>query len=83
MAILCRLGIDRQRPGSKHCSGWNRLRNWLTLIIEVTIDQIRLLAAAQEIRVQTTGKRSASYKMWDNSESASRSFQEFLVAMSY
>jgi hypothetical protein len=50
---------------------------------EVTIDQIRLLAAAQEIRVQTTGERSASYEKWDNSESASRGFREFLAAVSY
>ena len=50
---------------------------------EVTIDQIRMLTAVQEIRVQTTGERSASYEMWDNSKSASRGFREFLAAISY
>ena len=50
---------------------------------EVSIDQIRLLAAAQEIRVQTTGERSASYEMWDSSESAKRGFREFLATVSY
>ncbi len=30
MALVCRLEIDRQRPGSKHCSGGNRLPIWLT-----------------------------------------------------
>jgi hypothetical protein len=78
MALVCRLEIDRQRPGSKHCSGWNRLTIWLTLIIEATIEPIRTLAAAQETRVQTTGERSVSYEMWDNSASASRGSGSFL-----
>jgi len=50
---------------------------------EVTIDQIRLLASAREIRIQPTGEFSTSYEMWDKSESASRGFREFLAAVSY
>jgi hypothetical protein len=50
---------------------------------EVSIDQIRMLGTASEIRVQTTGERSASYEMWDRSESATRGFREFLSALTY
>jgi hypothetical protein len=50
---------------------------------EVSIDQIRLLGTAAEIRVQTSGERSSTYEMWDSSKSATRGFREFLEAVSY
>lgn len=50
---------------------------------EVTIDQIRLLASAQEIRLRTSGESNTSYEMWESSQSASRGFTEFLEAVSY
>jgi len=50
---------------------------------EVSIDQIRMLAEAQEIRVLTSGDRSTSYEMWDNSESATRGFREFLTSVTF
>jgi hypothetical protein len=50
---------------------------------EVSIDQIRLLGTAVEIRVQTSGERSTSYEMWDSSESATRGFREFLKSVSF
>jgi len=50
---------------------------------EVSIDQIRLLGGAAEIRVQTSGERSTSYEMWDSSESATRGFREFLKSVTF
>jgi len=50
---------------------------------EVTTDQLRLLARAAEIRIQTSGYRSACYEMWDSNASASRGFRQFLDAVSY
>ena len=50
---------------------------------EVSADQIRLLGTAAEIRIRTSGERSASYEMWDNSESATRGFREFLANVSF
>ncbi len=50
---------------------------------ELTIDQIRLMAAASEIRIQTSGESSASYELWDSSTSAKRGLTEFLAAVSY
>jgi len=50
---------------------------------EVTIDQIRLMAAATEIRIQTSGEPSASYEMWDRSTSSKRGLSEFLAQVSY
>ena len=50
---------------------------------EVSIDQIRMLGEATEIRVQTTGESSESYEMWEKSESATRGFREFLSAVNF
>ena len=50
---------------------------------EVSIDQIRVLSTASEIRVLTSGERSASYEMWDTNESATRGFREFLADVSF
>jgi hypothetical protein len=50
---------------------------------EVSIDQIRLLGTAAEIRVQTSGERGVSYEMWDTSNSATRGFREFLETVTF
>lgn len=50
---------------------------------EVSLDQIRLLASATEIRVHTSGERGVSYEMWDSSESATRGFREFLRSVTF
>ena len=50
---------------------------------EVSVDQIRMLGNAAEIRVQTSGERGTSYEMWDSSESATRGFRDFLQGVNF
>ncbi len=45
---------------------------------EVTVDQLRLIAASGDIRVQTTGPKPQSYELWDEQKSAKASLIEFL-----
>jgi len=44
----------------------------------VTADQIRLLAAAADIQLQTTGFASRSFIPWDNQAAARQSMQRFV-----
>ncbi len=50
---------------------------------EVTIDQLRLVAAATEVRVQTTGTRPESYEPWDKQASAKSDLAAFLEQSTY
>ncbi len=45
---------------------------------QVTIDQIRLLAEAQDLRLQTTGSSPQEFELWDEQISARNDLQEFL-----
>ena len=45
---------------------------------EVTVDQLRLIAASGELRIQTTGPRPQSYELWDEQKSAKADLIEFL-----
>lgn len=44
----------------------------------VTIDQIRLIAEADEIRLRTTGPSRREYQLWERQRSAYRSLKAFL-----
>ena len=45
---------------------------------EVTVDQLRLIGASEDIRIQLTGAGSRSYEPWDAQTSARNSLSEFL-----
>jgi len=45
---------------------------------EVTVDHLRLIAAATSIRIHTTGNRSHSYELWNEQKSAKASLLAFL-----
>ena len=45
---------------------------------EVTVDQLRLIAASNDLRIQSTGPGARSYEMWDQQTSAKQSLLEFL-----
>lgn len=45
---------------------------------EVTVDHLRLIAAASNIRISTTGNRAYSYELWNDEKSANLSLLEFL-----
>lgn len=45
---------------------------------EVTVDQLRLIAASNDIRIQSTGPRPQSYELWDEQKSAKASLIKFL-----
>lgn len=47
---------------------------------EVTIDQLRVIAEAKEVRLLSTGPRRESYEPWDDQKSAKASLIEFLGA---
>ena len=49
----------------------------------VTVDQLRLIAEAQDVRLKTTGSRNESYEPWDNQKSAKAGLIEFLDASVY
>lgn len=44
----------------------------------VTVDQIRLIAEAKDIRLRTTGASPREYQLWDNQRDAHQSLQAFL-----
>ena len=45
---------------------------------EVTVDHLRLIAASQDVRVQSTGPGTRTYELWDKQKSARKSLNEFL-----
>lgn len=50
---------------------------------EVTSDQLRLIAEAQDVRLQSTGSRNDSYEPWDDLKTAKASLIEFLGGSVY
>lgn len=50
---------------------------------EVTSDQLRLLAEAKDIRLQSTGSRRITYEPWDDQKSAKAGLMEFLTSSAY
>ena len=44
----------------------------------VTVDQIRLIAAARDIRLRTTGPSPKEFELWDDQSAARRHLAEFL-----
>ena len=46
----------------------------------VTADQIRLIAEADEVSLQTTGFSSSSFELWDEQSAARQGLREFLAA---
>ncbi|MCH9695292.1 MAG: hypothetical protein K0U72_12350 [Gammaproteobacteria bacterium] len=47
---------------------------------QVTIDQIRLLADAEEVSLKTTGFSSHSFELWDRQSAAREGLRDFLSA---
>jgi hypothetical protein len=45
---------------------------------EISIDHLRLIAASEDVRIQSTGSRSRRYELWDEQKSAKESLNEFL-----
>jgi len=45
---------------------------------EVTIDQVRLIAGASDLRILTSGPNPTSFELWDSQPSAFRSLREFV-----
>jgi hypothetical protein len=45
---------------------------------EVTVDHLRLIAASEDVRVQSTGPATRTYELWDKQKSAKQSLNEFL-----
>ena len=45
---------------------------------EVTVDHLRLIAAASDIRIQISGNNSHTYELWNDQTSAKLSMQAFL-----
>lgn len=50
---------------------------------EVTVDQLRLIAEAKDVRVQSIGPQRKSYEAWDDQASAKASLAEFLSTSVY
>lgn len=50
---------------------------------EVTIDQLRLIAASSDVRIQTTGIRPQVYEPWDAQQSARLGLKAFLEESVY
>lgn len=50
---------------------------------EVTADQLRLIADATDVRLQSTGSPARAYEPWDSQTSARASLQAFLEYVSY
>jgi len=50
---------------------------------EVTFDQLRLIAEANDIRLQSTGPRTGSYEPWDDRQSARADLIGFLASPAY
>ncbi|MDH3338065.1 MAG: hypothetical protein OER22_03855 [Gammaproteobacteria bacterium] len=49
----------------------------------VTVDQLRMIAEATDLRVQSTGPQGKSYEPWDSQASAKASLTAFLSASVY
>jgi hypothetical protein len=49
----------------------------------VTSDQLRLIAEAKDVRLQSTGSRNDSYEPWDDQKTAKASLIEFLGGSVY
>ncbi len=49
----------------------------------VTLEQLRLIVEARDVRLKTTGSRSESYEPWDNQKSAKKAMIEFLARSIY
>ncbi|MGI9234391.1 MAG: hypothetical protein ACR2RD_12220 [Woeseiaceae bacterium] len=47
---------------------------------EVTVDQLRLIAEARDLRLRSTGPRPVSYELWDDQNAARAGLSEFLEA---
>ena len=50
---------------------------------EITIDQLRFMAQATDLRVRTTGSHAASYELWDNQGNWSEGLEQFLGELNY
>lgn len=50
---------------------------------EITIDQLRFMAQASDLRVRTTGSQAASYELWDSQGNWREGFEQFLGALNY
>lgn len=46
----------------------------------ISVDQIRLIAEAADVRIQATGSRTISYEPWDDQRAAKAAMLEFLDA---
>jgi len=54
-----------------------------TAYYEVTIDQIRLIAEARDLRILTSGPLQSGFELWDNQQSAINSLREFVNYAGY
>jgi len=45
---------------------------------EITVDQLRVIAEAQDIRLQSTGAKPQSFELWDQQRAARNGLVEFL-----
>jgi hypothetical protein len=50
---------------------------------EVTVDHLRLIAASDEVRIQSTGPGTRTYELWDEQKAAKKSLNEFLRSSVY
>jgi len=50
---------------------------------EVTVDQLRLIAEASDVRLKTGGAQSRDYQLWDSQAAARSSMQAFLEYVSF
>ncbi|MDH3612425.1 MAG: hypothetical protein OES10_04015 [Gammaproteobacteria bacterium] len=50
---------------------------------EVSVDQLRMIAEAKDLRLQSTGPRRESYELWDSQAGAKAGLVEFLRASVY
>ncbi len=49
----------------------------------VTLDQIRLISQARDVRLHTSGNGTATFEPWDNQSSAQSSFRAFMDRLSF
>ncbi len=49
----------------------------------LTLDQIRFMAGARELRLRTTGSAPVEYRLWDGQAQATTSLQAFIDSVSY
>lgn len=49
----------------------------------VTVDQLRVIAEAKDLRLQSSGPRAKSYELWDSQASAKAGLTEFLSESVY